>query len=90
MVQECETERPDAAVEGWPSTGRAATLKRRASRALNCAARCDRQKLEVKIVTDREKNSVFIRTSDSRQTSPAVTPPTIMQTVSEGNIASRE
>ena len=73
-----------------PKSGRAATLRRMASNAPVWAARCCRQNVEVRIVTDSEKKSMFTRTSDSRHTSPAVTPPTITQTVRHGNMASRQ
>ena len=83
-------DRPDEAGRLAPSSGKAGMLRRIASRAPTWAARCLRQNVEVKIVTESENQSVFIRTSDNRQTSPAVTPPTMTHTVSEGNKASRQ
>src|SRR6267378_48927 len=52
-----------------PKSGRAATLRRMASNAPVWAARCCRQNVEVRIVTESEKKSIFTRTSDSRHTS---------------------
>src|SRR5207249_687204 len=87
---ERQRERPVEEVRLAPSSGRAGILRKIASRAPTWAARCVRQNVEVKIVTDSEKKSVFNRTSDNRQTSPAVTPPTLTHTVNEGSSASRQ